>query len=468
MANFKFFNISELVGRLSKAADENRYDQVTRNVHRIFESKAAVSPEAVVSSAELEKVYSSFSGLDPESKFRDYFEDVFKVEQASGQPNGLFFSRDDSFSADFRPSALEYQPKIEDQIKAASLIEIQNVISGSVNNPQYRFKGITRVADAGGFANWGVSFETGRGIAEIDVPVIVTDEAAYAPQKFTSADGAFAFTKDGINAFAKSYSGRSKQAGESNFLSQFGNSSIIPSEMFVSDVDQTPALEVTSLGGAMPMDESTTANIDGMEQSTVNAIVVARKAAIDKLSIDSTGKSVPSNVQLAYAGAIRFEDMPNDEKNFNGVVAFNTSKKTRFGIRTITIPVEVKGNVHVADSFIDQNQAAHPLNATSVTDFFVAAGEQTDTDVAEETAFNDAFLASMASYADLRTEIKNAIAGRNMARANAAITAVANRFDDQALKVAMDDYLQALNAVTATDSTNAEFANALKSVGVLL
>ncbi len=467
MANFKFFNISELVGRLSKAADENRYDQVTRNVHRIFEAKATASPEAVVSSLELEKVYSSFSGLDPESRFRDYFEDIFKEETAAGQQNKSVFARDESFSEEFRPTVLEYQPKVEDQIKAASLTEVKNVVAGTVDNPQYRFKGITRVADAGGFANWSVSFETGHGVAEIDVPVILTEEAAYAPQKFTSASGAFAFTKDGINAFSKSYSGQVKKGGSSGLLS-LGLQSMIPSEMFVTDVDTTPALEVTSLGGAMPLDESTTASIDGMEQSTVNAIVSARKAALDKLSIDSNGKSVPSSLQLSYAGAVRFEDMPNDEKNFNGVIAFNASKRTRFGTRTITIPVEIKGSVHLAESFVDQTQTAHPLNATTVGDFLAAAGEQTETEIAGETAFNDAFLASMASYADLRTEIKNAIANRNMARANAAITAVANRFDDQAMKVAMDDYLQALNAVNSTDSTNAEFANALKSAGVIL
>ena len=467
MANFKFFNISELVGRLAKAADENRYDQVTRNVHRIFEAKATLSPEAVISSSELAKVYGSFSGLDPESRFRDYFEDVFKEETASGQQNKSVFARDESFSEEFRPAVLEYQPKMEDQMKAASLVEVQKVVAGSVDNPQYRFKGITRVADTGGFANWAVSFETGRGVAEIDVPIILTDEAAYAPQKFTSASGAFAFTKDGINAFSKSYSGQVQKGGSSGLLS-LGLQSVIPSAMFVTDVDQAPALEVTSLGGAMPMDESTTASIDGMEQSTVNAIVVARKAALDKMSIDTTGKAVPTNIQLTYAGAVRFEDMPNDDKNFNGVIAFNTSKRTRFGTRSITIPVEIKGKVHTAETFVDQSQTVHALNATTVNDFFSVAGEQTEGEIAGEVAFNDAFLASMASYADLRIEIRNAIAGRNMARANAAITAVANRFDDQSLKVAMDDYLQALNTVTATNGANAEFANALKSAGVIL
>ena len=468
MSNFKFFNISELVGRLAKAASENRYDQVTRNVHRIFESKAIASPEAVVSSLELRNVYGSFSGLDPESNFRDYFDDVFIEEKASGQQNKSIFARDDSFSEEFRPAVLEYEPKIEDQVKAASLIEVQNIVAGSVDNPQYRFKGITRVAETGGFANWGVSFETGRGVAEIDVPVILTDEAAYAPQKFTSASGAFAFTKDGISEFSKSYSGNKVRAGENSGLKYLGTQSMIPTEMFVSDIDLTPALEVTSLGGAMPLDSATTANIDSMEQSTVTAIVDARKAAVDKLTVDANGKSVPSNIQLSYAGAVRFEDLPNDDKNFNGVVAFNSSKRTRFGTRTITIPVEIKGKIHTADSFIDQNQAAHPLNATTVGDFFSAVAEPSEGDVATEVAFNDAFLASRASYADLRLEIKNAIDNKNMARANAAITAIANRFDDQALRVAMDDYLQALHTVNSTDNTNAEFANALKSAGVIL
>lgn len=468
MANFKIFNISELVGRLSKAAEENRYDQVTRNVHSIFAAKASASPEAVVSSSELEQVYSAFSGLDPQSKFRDYFEDVFKTETADGQKSGLIFSRDNTYSEDFRPTALEYQPKMEDQIKAASLVEIQNVVAGTVENPQYRFKGITNVANTGGFANWSVSFETGRGVAEIDVPVILTEEAAYAPQKFTSANGSFAFTKAGISAFAKGYSAVKAKAGSSSGLQYLGTQSMIPTEQFVSDVDSTPVLEVTSLGGAMPMDESTTASIDGIEQSSVNAIITARQAALEKLSLDASGKSAPTNIQLTYAGSVRFEDMPNDEKNFNGVVAFNASKKTRLGTRSITIPVEIKGTVHIAESFIDQTQTAHPLNATTVSDFFVAAGEQSDAELAEEKAFGDAFLASRASYADLRTEIKNAIDSKDLPRANAAITAVANRFDEQALRTAMDDYLQALHATKAIDNSNAEFANALKTAGVLI
>lgn len=442
MAQIKLFNISEVVGRLSKAAIDNRHDQVVRNVHAIFESKMKSNPESIVSSLDVAKIYSTFAGLDPQSNFKEYFEDVFKEEQASGQQNKSVFARDDSFSEEFRPSVVEYQPNVEDQIKAASLIEIQKVITGSVDNAQYRFKGITRVADTGGFANWSVSFETGRGVAEIDVPVILTEDSAYAPQKFTSANGAFAFTKESLSNFAKSYSGSTKKNTVNSGLQYLGTQSMIPAEMFVSDVDQTPALEVTSLSGAMPMDPAATASIDGMEQSTVNAIVLARTAALKKLSLDESGKAVNNTVQLNYAGSVRFEELPNDENNFNGVVAFNASKKTKLGTRTITIPVEVKGTVHLAENFVDQNQTPYILNATNVENFFTAGGDVSVSEDAEAEAFGDAFLASIASYSELCKEMKQSIAKGNMSRANAVIKAISNRFEDAVVKNAMDDYLE--------------------------
>ena len=472
MANLKLFHISELVGRLTKAAEENRYDQVTRNVHSIFEAKAAASPEAIISSQELRNVYGSFSGLNPQSNFRDYFDDVFgeeKTATASAQQNKLVFARDESYSEEFRPSVLEYQPKVDDQIKAASLIEIKQVVAGVVDNPQFRFKGITRVANTGGFANWSVSFETGHGIAEIDVPVILTDEAAYAPQKFTSANGAFTFSKEGIRVFAKQFDGSKPKKVAKSGVEWLGSQSVIPENMFTqAEAEQIPVLEVTSLGGAMPLDESTTASIDGMEQSTVNAVVTARKAALEKLSLAANGKSVNNNVQLTYAGAVRFEDQPNDENTFSGVIAFNASKNTRLGTRVITIPVEVRGKVHVAETFVDQAKGEHALNATSVNDYFNAAGETTDGDSSEASAFNDAFLASMASFADLRNEIRVAIASCNMPRANAAIKAVSNRFDDQALRSAMDDYLEAINKKASNKTLEDEFNSSLLNSGVIL
>lgn len=439
MAQLKLFSISELVNRLSKVADENRYDQVARNVHAIFEARMQNSPEGIVSSADLKKVYSTFAGMDTQSKFRDYFEDIFKEETAAAE-NGLVFSRDNSFSEEFRPTTLEYTPNIDDQIKAASLTEIQKVISGTVVNPQYRYQGFTNVANVGGFANWTVAFETGHGVAEIAVPVIVTEEAAHAPNQFSSGEGTHAFNKETLANFARAYSGARLRAASKSGLEYLGTQSLIPIEQFVTDINTDEPIEVTAGGGSTPIDERLTATVDGMQKSTFDAIERARVAATNKLTKDSAGNAVPNNVQIAYAGSVRFEDMPNDEENFNGVVAFNASRKTRFGTRTITIPVEIRGNVHVADVFVDQSQVSHNLNATAVD---VALGENgTEADAADAEAFGDAFLASMASYKQLCDEMKASIYNGNLKRASAVIKAIANRFDDAVVKNAMDDYLE--------------------------
>ncbi len=436
MAQLKVFSISELVDRLSKVAEVNRYDQVSRNVHAIFESKMKNNPDAVVNSSDLKGVYSTFAGMNPQSDFRNYFDDVFKTETAEAKPNEMVFGRDNSFSADIRPSVVEIPVDMDATIRDASLVEIKNVVAGIVENPQYKFQGFSKVANVGGFANWKVSFETGHGIAEIGVPVIITDEAAYAPNKFSSATGSHDFNKETLKDFSRSYIGdRAVAAGKSSIQS-LGTLSIIPTEQFVDDVDSSEPLNISLAMDMTPIDESLTASVDGMDKSTFAAIEGARQAVMSKLSLDASGNKKTSNLQLAYAGAVRFEDMPNDTETFNGVIAFNASRKNRFGSNNVTIPVEVRGQLQVANTFMDSSQNPHELNATTVD---LALGAS---DAVEIESFSDAFLASVASYSELSREMKESIYNGNMKRANSVIKAITNRFEDSVVKNAMNDYIE--------------------------
>lgn len=442
MAQLKLFSISELVDRLAQASAENRHDQVVRNVHAIFEDKLKKSPDSIVSSSDLRSVYSTFAGMDNQSNFRSYFEDVFKSEVTASEQapeNGLVFSRDTTMSEDFRPTAIEVTQSFEQQVKDASLNEIKSVVAGVVDRPQYSYQGYTKVANVGGFANWKVAFETGHGVAEIAVPVIVTDEAAHAPNTFSAVDGPHAFTPEGVKTFARNYMGDRKTAGGKSGLDFLGDQAFIPMSQIVDEVDTREPLAISVASDFTPIDETLTAKLEETEQSTVEAIAAARQAALEKVSVDAKGNKVNSNLQLTYAGSVRFEDMPNDAANFNGIVAFNASRKGMFGSKTITIPVEVKAGIETADTFVDQSNVTYELNANAIDNFFSTTGEEADDATAE--AFGDAFLASVASYTELTKEMKDSIYNGNLKRANAVIKAISNRFDDEVLKNAMADYL---------------------------
>jgi len=443
MAQLKFFPISELVTRLSTAASENRYDQVSRNVHAIFESQMQKNPNGLISSADFKNVYNTFAGLNNQSNFKNYFSDVFETKQlvTAEKMDGPLFSRDNSLSEDFRPIVVEVAPNEDAAIKAASLTEIQKVVAGIVDNPQYRFKGYTKVANVGGFANWTVAFETGHGVAEIAIPVIITEDAAHAPNQFSSAGGRHEFSADGVKNFARSYVGERKMASSKSGLQYLGTQSIIPTDQFVTDVDDSEPIQI-SFGDHTQIDENLTASVDGMETSTFEAIERARIAAVNKISKDAKGNKINNNIQLAYAGSVRFEDMPNDEKNFNGIIAFNASRKTRFGTSSVTIPVEVRGGLEVAETFVDQSKTSHELSAVAIDSALGVTGTEGQVEDADVESFSDAFLASIASYTQLCNEMKQSIYGGNLKRANAVIRAIANRFEDSVVKNAMDDYLE--------------------------
>jgi hypothetical protein len=443
MAQLKLFSISELVGRLSQASAENRHDQVVRNVHAIFEDKMQKSPDSIVSSQDLLNVYSTFAGMDSQSRFRDYFDDVFRSDVTASdnaQENGLVFSRDTTLSEDYRPTAIEVTQSFEQQVKDASLSEIKNVVAGVVDRPQFSYQGYTKVANVGGFANWKVAFETGHGIAEIAVPVIITDDAAHAPKNFSAADGKHDFTPEGVQSFARNYMGDRRVAGGNSGLDYLGDMAFIPLSQIVDEVDTREPLTVSIASEFTPIDETLTAKLEDTEQSTIEAISGAREAALDKATRDARGNKTNSNLQVTYAGAVRFEDMPNDAANFNGIIAFNATRKGKFGTKTITIPVEVKGGVKTASTFVDQSNVTYELNADAIDNFFAPTGEEQDASDVE--AFGDAFLASVASYTELTREMKDSIYNGNLKRANACIKAISNRFDDETLKNAMADYLE--------------------------
>jgi hypothetical protein len=133
---------------------------------------------------------------------------------------------------DYRPMALEYQPDAVEEIKKASLEKVRKVAESSLTFPDYKFAGYTKVENYGnsGFASWTVAFNTGKGMASINVPVVVVDGYAHAPIKFYSASGEGEFSKDGLSNFAKSYRGDRLVASQTSGLKQIGLQSSIQIE----------------------------------------------------------------------------------------------------------------------------------------------------------------------------------------------------------------------------------------------
>lgn len=488
MAKFKVYKVSDIVGKLEKISSEERYDQVARNVHNFFEKKMASNKNMLVSSDDIKNTFSTFATMNPQSNFRDHFPEVFAAEVAPEAPaqDGRFespFSREEVLADDYRPMALEYQPDAVEEIKQASLEKVRKVAESSLTFPDYKFAGYTKVENYGnsGFASWTVAFNTGKGMASINVPVVVVDGYAHAPIKFYSASGEGEFSKDGLSNFAKSYRGDRLVATQTSGLKQIGLQSSIqieaqsqtPIGMGGADDSEGSENSNVSLSYSVPMNAEFEAKIDGIQQNLVAAIDVARQEALSKIrsSDNSPNKNLSVNMQISYSGALDFNEtdgttdsevaegvsevpgeieveVPGAEmvketstpEDFDGVIAFNAVGKTLGGIRVATIPVRVRGGVATAEAFYGDGDV-HPLSAKNLSDFLTQEIPVTEVEEStdEVSAYADAFLAS-ASYNELRKEMKESIDKSRTKRANACLYAIANKFGADAAANAMNDY----------------------------
>jgi hypothetical protein len=484
MAKFKVYKVSDIVGKLEKISSEDRYDQVTRNVHNFFEKKMASNSNMLVSSDDIKNTFSTFATMNPQSNFRDHFPEVFAAEVApeAKAQDGRYestFGREEVLADDYRPMALEYQPDAVEEIKKASLEKVRKVAESSLTFPDYKFAGYTKVENYGnsGFASWTVAFNTGKGMASINVPVVVVDGYAHAPIKFYSASGEGEFSKDGLSNFAKSYRGDRLVASQTSGLKQIGLQSSIQIEaqvgtpVGIGGVDETEGSENSnvSLSYSVPMNAEFEAKIDGIQQNLVAAIDVARQEALSKIrsSDNSPNKSLSVNMQISYSGALDFNEVdgataseasevpgeievevPGAEmiketavpEDFDGVIAFNAVGKTLGGIRVATIPVRVRGGVATAEAFYGDGDV-HPLSAQNLSSFLLkeVATTEAEESTDEVSAYADAFLAS-ASYNELRKEMKDSIDKSRTKRANACLYAIANKFGADAAANAMNDY----------------------------
>ena len=511
MSSFKLFKIADLVSRLGQVAKANRFDQVSRNIHALYEGRMSQNPNGFVSSDDLKQAYSNFCGLNVESNFKNHFADVFDAPKAAAVTKDETVFGRDAFTEE--RGALETVAASQDEIesiKESSLARIKEVVASTVTLPEYFFVGYTKIAKMGnsGLANWKVSFPTAKGLATINIPVPVVDGFAHEPKSFfTSAGTNLPFKTASIVNFAKSYTGfERKIAAQKSGMTMLGTQSLIPTAQ-IQEQDGSENTNI-SMNFSIPINEDTESSLNNIQNKIQDAIEKARVELEERLhEADEAGvpSNSPSSVNLSlsinYSGAMaisdeepglesnggaepfpgqddevesgEFEYFPQDSQAsgearfdedgnlviveeaspmigpvpFQGVIAFNISKKTANGLKVATVPVEVSkdGSMKI-ESFYDNAGNVRVMTAQAIADFFTDT-QSASTDDSEQDAFSSAFLSSDASLNELRKEMKLGIDGGNLSRANACLSVIAGRFGEDEVQQATREYFQWIDDV---------------------
>ena len=486
MAKFQIYKLSDLNERLRKIASANRYDQVSRNIHGVFGKRAEMNPGATVTSEDIKQTFSTFASMNTKSNFRDYFPEVFltasEVVNENRTVNESMFSRDNTPAEAHREMALEPVIDKEDQIKGASLERLKEIVEASIDFPEYKYGGFTKIQKYGnsGFANWVVSFNTGHGVASVGVPVVVVDGYPNTPDKFVTASGDIKdFNKQEILSYSKAYVSKEARAEQSSGLQQLGSQTTIAQQILEAPAEATESHNV-SLNYSVPMDAQFSAKFDSSQQALMQAIELARAEALSKL--DGNGEGVLNlSVQINYSGALDLcehegeivntpehpmgemvdpqmghemfgepviegievypiEDHPTED--YNGVITFNATNRVPGGVRVATLMVRVANGEAEAQAFYGDGEV-HKLSGDNLNNFLqkeitTEAGGDEDGGV---EAFSDAFLVN-ASLNELRKEMKFSIDSGNTNRANACMKVIAARVDGGALSSVMGEYLE--------------------------
>jgi len=462
MSTNKKFAIADLVKRLGSIADENRYDQVSRTIHEVYEKRMEKNPESVVAASEVRELYSNVSNLNPQSNFTDNLDEIFGDEGEETITEGSPF-RVAGWEEDFRPTPTEVSKTEEEIVKDASFGLLKKIATGNVVNPQYHFGQFIHVPKAGpnaGVALWSIAFNTKRGTANISVPVNIVNGGVHAPEVFyaTGHLKGIPFTPDSLKTFASEYAPASK--GPSTELSgfdQIGVTSVITDRQDIKEATANDEDQSISLGYTTEVDEALTSDVGDTGKAFSEALEASRNY-VEKKVKTASGKKMNVDLHVKYSGAFELDGTPMDPstENVKGVFAFNASKNTRNGLKTITIPVVFAESQMEAPSFHTENGEA-PLNPDNVNDYFISESAETprNTSTAEPTdAFAEAFTAflkSDATYAQILAEVEGAVKNNNLMKAASYLEIIGNRFGSEKLTEASNDFYSFVKSARASN-----------------
>ena len=463
---YKIFRISELVKRLENMSKHERYDNVIRTIHEIYENRMLKNPTAFVNSDELKQTFSSLSNLNNKSEFRAYFTDIFPTNvQPEPKVDDAF--RHAGYEENFRPSPIEVTKTDEQVIREASLNAIQKIASSKIlSNPQYHFHEFVRVASEGknsGIALCTIGFNTPKGETNIQVPVVVVEGNVQNPTSFyvKGSYKPFAFTREFLKTYSSTYSPAFREVStELSGAETIGTYSMITDHQDIKEasVMEGDAIENSniSVGYSIPIDECLTAQMGEAQQGIMEAIDKARKTAENKMNRGMNGEIMNLDLQISYSGYMNSEgetttEIP-EERPVDGIIAFNASQKTKNGLKTITIPVDVNGNIFAASTFHTRTGGRHELNANAIVEYFADEKEPANEDTPESDTFSEAFLVSGSTLNEIRREMKASIDSDNLGRAAVCLKVIAKKFGNEAFKTASYEFIQFVQE--ATDSKN--------------
>lgn len=453
MSKNKIFAISDLVNRLEKIADTNRYDQISRIMYEVYEKRMEKNPSLTVNASEIINMVSELSNLNPDSNFKIEMSEVFDSNIPVTISESSPF-RVAGFNEDFRPTPIEVQKSEEEIIKDASFSMIKKVATGSVTNPQYHFGQFVSIPKAGlnsGVALWTVAFNTKRGIATVSIPVNVIAGQVQTPELFypTGAGKGLTYNPETLKNFASEFTPTDKGPNtELSGFDQIGQSTIISERQDIKEASLEDAQENNniSLSYSVPVDESLTSNIGAVEAAFNKALDEAR-AYVEQRVKSGDKQNLNVNIDISYSGALGLDggEIDQSDQNVEGVFAFNASQKTRNGLKTITIPVVLANSQMQAPAFYTEN-GPQPLNAGAIANYFASENIESRPQTSSEPteAFTEAFTAyfkNHATYGEIVNEIKGCIRDGNFVKAASYLTIINDRFGTNALKKASDEYI---------------------------
>lgn len=438
----KFFAIRDLVSKLSEIAAQNRHDQVARTIHDIFEKRAEVKPQTVVSSEDIKQIYSSVLNLNPRTEFKQYFSDIFEApKEASVDETNKYRYAD--FTDDFRPTPVEIIKTQEQIIKDDTFEKIKSIASSKIlDNPQYHYIDYVKANDLSGIALWNVSFNTRRGNANINVPVIISNGFVQEPKHFYTGlnKEARLFTQEELSDYSSEFNPGFREAQtELSGAENIGNQVLLNERYDIKENLNQEGIDI-NIAYTVPIDESLTSTVGQVQEELNKAIDQARTYLENKIKNGNDGRELNINMQICYGGELTI-GKNNDSNNGyaqDSILAFTASQNTPRGLKTIAIPVVIKNNQCFASDFFSGTKA-YELNAEEVNNFF--SNTEGTTEQISSDAFSDAFLATDATLNQLRKELKASVDSNNISRATGCLQIIGEKFGQDAFKKASNDFV---------------------------
>jgi hypothetical protein len=443
----KVFTASTLATRFANVESTHRYDTVVRNMGAVFAKMAGENPMRVVSASDVEALYVHLQGLNPNSSFRQDFVDILPPVdniKASNKTIGHTYYTDAVRTA---ADAKERMIEVTEQDDAMHQIpehlqhligkkETQQLVTAcehdkatvdlgrTIITSELHALGLKDVSAQYKFSNpqhllYSASFVTPKGRRYIDVPVEVKQAMPMLPTVFIAKQGAFEFSKEGVQKFVQASEIADSNASEQIVASQ--------RDSFYNDQSRGNGIG-NALIEVIEGDTSATPKMAAPEalrdvESILLESVLRKQSKYTDLTISNGSKMIESELtDMGFPHTqVRFVGDSNSDLLYGATVQVGKHKAD------VVIPVEVRANqLCLASQFqLKTANTQYPFTTSGFGQLVKDSTEQLT-----PVKYSSAFIET--DYNSLRKVIHAAANEGKYAIAEEALEVIKDKFGDTA------------------------------------